>query len=84
MGDQTKFMVAVDPDALASLQAEIAALRAEIKAVQMIPKPDWVDSAEYAKQIGVTRRTVMNWIASGQIDSRRRGSKVFVRSNPAT
>ncbi len=83
MGDLPKYMVAVDPEALASLQAEIAALREEIKAVKMIPKPDWVDSAEYAKQIGVTRRTIMNWISNGQIDSRRQGSKVFVRSNPA-
>lgn len=82
MGEQPKFMVAVDPDALAALQAEIAALRREVRAVRMVPKPEWVTAAEYAKQLGVTRRTVMNRIAAGSIQSSRQGNTVLVRANP--
>lgn len=76
-------LVAVDPEALQKLTEEVAALRAAIRSVHMSPAPEWVPVNDYAKTAGVTRRTVMNWIERGQIDSRRHGAKVMVRANPA-
>ena len=80
---EPKIMVAIDPDALEALRQELAALRSEIRGVRMSAAPEWMDAAAYAKERGVTRRTVMNWIARGEIDSRRAGSKTEVRINPS-
>ena len=71
-----KTLIAVDPDALTALAAEVAALRAEIRAVRMTPAPQWVTADEYAKMMGVTRRTVANRIAAGQVESSRLGRTV--------
>lgn len=81
MGEMPKIMVAIDPDALAELKAEISALRSEIRSVRMAPAPEWVPASEYAKMAGVTRRTVMNWISGGQIESSRHGATVMVRAS---
>lgn len=74
-----KTMIAVDPDALAELHAKMDALNAKLDAVRMTPEPEWLPAADYAKQAGVTRRTVMNWIAAGRIESSRHGRTVMVR-----
>lgn len=74
-----RLMVAVDPSALDELRQELAALRDEIKSVRIVAAPEWLDAGEYARQRGVSRRTVMNWIARGQVESRRTGSKTEVR-----
>lgn len=79
---EPRIMVAVDPDALNALREELAALRNEIRGVRMEAKPEWLPAADYAKSRGVTRRTVLNWVAKGEVESRREGSKLFVRFNP--
>jgi len=83
MGEQkqipAQLMVAIDPHALEALRSEMAALRAEGRAARITSLPEWIDAGEYARQLGVTRRTVMNRIAAGEIDSRRVGSKTQVR-----
>lgn len=81
MGEMPKMMVAVDPDALAGLHAKLDALNARLDAIRMAPAPEWVSASEYAKSAGVTRRTVMNWINAGQIESSRHGATVMVRAN---
>lgn len=83
MGDQ-KIMLAIDPDALAELNRKIDALTDAVQSVRMSPAPEWVTATEYAKQVGVTRRTVTNWIARGEIESSRRGATLLVRANPAS
>lgn len=75
-----RMLIAVDPDALAEIKAEIAVLRREIQSVHLSPRPEWVPASEYAKTAGGTRRTVMNWIAAGQIESSRHGATVMVRA----
>lgn len=80
---EPRIMVAVDPDALNALREELAALRNEIRSVRIEAKPEWMDAGAYAKQRGISRRTVMNWIARGEIDSRRIGSKTEVRATGA-
>nr|WP_138918326.1 helix-turn-helix domain-containing protein [Paracoccus sp. TRP] len=77
-----KIMVAVDSDALAEIHAKLDALSAKIDAVRVAPVPEWMPAGEYAKLAGVTRRTVMNWIAAGRIESSRHGATVMVRANP--
>lgn len=79
---EPRIMVAVDPDALNALREELAALRNEIRSVRMEPRAEWLAASEYAKSRGVTRRTVLNWVSRGEVDSRREGSKLFVRANP--
>lgn len=79
---QPKMMIAIDPDALEALHNKLDALTAEIRAVRMSPSPEWVTANEYAKQMGVTRRTVTNWISRGEIQSSRRGATLMVRVSP--
>lgn len=79
--NQPKFMVAVDPDALTQILSRLTELEGAIRAVKMTPAPEWVTATDYAKQTGVTRRTVMNWIAAGEIETSRHGRTVMVRAN---
>lgn len=79
-----RMMIAVDAGELAALRDEIRALREEIRAVRIAPLPEWIPVAEYATRAGVTTRTVRNWIASGQLDTYRHGSKVMVRAKSRT
>lgn len=81
MGEMPKIMVAVDPDALEALHAKLDALTARLDAIRMTPAPEWVPASEYAKHAGVTRRTVMNWVAAGRIESSRHGATVMVRAS---
>lgn len=78
-----KTLIAIDPDAFAALTAEIAAQRAEIRFVRMSPAPEWVTAAEYATMVSVTRRTVLNRVARGEIETRRQGRTLLVRVNPS-
>ena len=80
---EPRIMVAVDPDALNALREELVALRNEIRSVRMEAKPEWIDAADYAKERGVTRRTVFNWVTRGEVESRREGKKLFVRVSPS-
>ena len=79
---EPRIMVAVDPDALNAILTKLEALEQHIRAANITPVPDWMDAGAYAKQRGVSRRTVMNWIARGEIESRRTGSKTEVRISP--
>lgn len=79
---QPKIMIAIDPGALDALNHKLDALISEIRSVRMTPKPEWVTATEYAQQLGVTRRTVTNWIARGEIQSSRRGATLLVQANP--
>lgn len=79
MGQMPKRLVAIDLDALADLKAEIPELCSEIRAIRLAPAPEWVPAGEYAKMAGVTRRTAMNWINAGRIESSRHGATVMVR-----
>lgn len=76
-------MIAVDAAEITALRDEIRALREEIRAVRITPLPEWIPVPEYAAKVGVTTRTVRNWIISGQLETYRHGSKVMVRAIPA-
>lgn len=76
---EPRIMVAVDPDALDAIMAKLDALDQHIRAAQIASAPEWVDAGAYARRRGVSRRTVMNWIAKGEVESRRTGSKTEVR-----
>lgn len=79
MGEMPKMMVAVDPDALASLNARLDALTAEIRAVRMSPMPEWVTAHEYAERIGRTTKTVSNLVKAGKLESKRQGRTLLIR-----
>lgn len=67
----------------AAIMRELADIKQQLRMVQMQPRPEWVTVAEYAKMVGVTPRTVRNWIASGQLETYQHGSKTMVRSSQA-
>lgn len=79
----SKVFIEVNSDVLDSINAKMASIEARLDAVRMLPVPEWITATEYAKQIGVTRRTVTNWIAKGEIESSRRGKTLLIRPNPA-
>ena len=79
-----RILIAVGSDELAAIQAELVAIRAELRKVKMVSQPDWITASEYAERVGVTTRTIHNWIARGEVESRRHGKTVMIRVNLAT
>lgn len=79
---RNRLMIEVDAVELVELRDEIRALREELRSVRITPLPEWIPAKEYAERVGVTPRTVRNWIKSGQIETYRHGSKVMVRAKP--
>lgn len=71
----------VKQDDLADMRAMLESLHQKLDAVIMSPRPEWMTVPEYADMCGVTTRTVRNWIASGEVETYRNGSKVMVRIN---
>lgn len=54
---------------LSLLTAEVQDLRHELrKAITHLPKPGrrWITTSQLATELGVTSRTVLNWLAAGR------------------
>lgn len=79
MTAEPRTLIAVDPEALAALHAEVAALRRAVEAVTMQPKPEWVTIDEYAKMIGRSRKTVLRRIAEGRVEVKHVGGVRMIR-----
>ena len=73
-------LIAIDPDALATLTAEVRALRDELSAVRVAPQPKWLTVREYADMVGRSVSTVNRWIADGSIEARFSGKVRLVKS----
>lgn len=78
-----RIMIAVDPDKLEDLARRMEALENAIRSVTMQPRPEWLSLSDYATDVGVTPRTVRNWIEAGKVETRREGEALFIRVNRA-
>lgn len=74
-----RILIAVDASVLDAIQAELAALRRCIEAVQMAPRPDWLTVEDYAALVGRTTKTVRAWVREGRLDTKREGSVLMIR-----
>ncbi|MBK4215696.1 hypothetical protein JJJ17_07150 [Paracoccus caeni] len=77
---QPLMLIAVEAEKLDRLLAEVSELRAEIRAVRLSPRPEWVTAHEYAEQIGRTTKTVSNLVKAGKLESKRQGRTLLIRS----
>jgi hypothetical protein len=54
-------------------------LQAKLNAVTMVPKPEWVTMADYAKHIGKSSRTIKRWIEAGQVEAKKVGQTWMIK-----
>ncbi|MBL4768002.1 MAG: hypothetical protein JKY94_09855 [Rhodobacteraceae bacterium] len=63
-------MTIVSSEDLKSLIDQVRALRTDIHAIQMQPKPRWITISEYATKIHRSRRTITRAIAAGKLETK--------------
>lgn len=80
MGQQPQMMVMIGTDEIASLRADLAALRKLIEGATIKPRDEWETIPAHAERAGVQPQTVRLWIRKGQIDSKRVGAVTYVKS----
>lgn len=78
-----RIMIAVDPDKLDAILSRLETLETVIRSVKITPPPEWMTVTEYADSVGVTTRTVRNWVDAGKVDTRREGEVLFIRVSRA-
>lgn len=66
----TQPLIAVDPNALARLQAEVSQIKRKLDQPQIAPIPEWMPINAFADWIGKTPRTVRRKIDAGEIEAR--------------
>lgn len=74
-----RMMIAVDSERLDRIEAAIADLRNAVIQPRVERLPEWMPLNDYADHMGVSARTVRNWMDKGKIETSRSGSKVMVR-----
>ncbi|TLP58305.1 hypothetical protein FEE96_17880 [Parasedimentitalea maritima] len=67
MTNQPAQLIAIDPDALNGLIAEVKALRNEVRQARIKPANKWITIKEYAAIIGKSESTVNRHIALGKV-----------------
>jgi excisionase family DNA binding protein len=60
-------LIAIDPNALAALQAEVRALSQLLKNANITPRDKWLTVAEAAKELDVSTDTINRRIKTGEI-----------------
>lgn len=72
--------IAIDPAKLDALIEAVERLERRLDGATVKPREEWELSTEHAARIGVTNQTVRNWVKKGLIDSRRVGTRLYVRT----
>lgn len=75
----TAQLALIDPAEIAALRADIADLKAVLRAATVIPAPEWVSIAEAAKRLGCSADTIRRRVAQGQIKAQGAGKLKRVR-----
>lgn len=70
-------------DDFAAIMRELHDIKQQLRMVQMKPRPEWVTAKEYAELVGVTTRTIRNWIANGELETYQHGKVTMVRASQA-
>ena len=76
----TPQLIAVDPDALARLQAEVSQIKRKLDEPQVTPIPEWMPIDAFANWLGKTPRTVRRKIDAGEIEAREIAGVRMVRA----
>ena len=75
----TRTLVAIDPDALEALTAEVRALRAELAELKQGGKGGWMTIPQAAAAYQVSESTLRRKAAAGAIEARGSGRTRMVR-----
>lgn len=65
-------LIAVDAEALASLQNELTEIKRLLLSSRITPPPKWISVAEYAQKVGKSEATVRRWIRDGQLERKQK------------
>lgn len=78
-------IVCIELRAWERLKQHVSILTSEVEAMraQYCPNPrdGWLDSADVCKLLGLTKRTLQGWRATGKIPFSMLGGKVYFRSS---
>lgn len=70
-------LFAIDEGAFEAMIERMDRIERRLEALK--PESEWVSIPEYAREKGVTARTVRNWIAQGRLEARGSGMTREVR-----
>ncbi|MDO6755405.1 DNA-binding protein [Phaeobacter inhibens] len=68
----TQQLIAVDANALASLQDELIEIKRLLLSSKITPPAKWITVAEYAQKVGKSEATVRRWIRDGQLERKQK------------
>ncbi|MFV1442179.1 DNA-binding protein [Phaeobacter sp. JH20_36] len=68
----TQQLIAVDANALASLQDELTEIKRLLLSSKISPPAKWITVAEYAQKVGKSEATVRRWIRDGQLERKQK------------
>lgn len=74
-------LIAIDPNALNGLVAEVKALREEVRQARIQPAPKWITIKEYAATIGKSESTVNRHIAQGKVATHGDNARLVANPN---
>lgn len=74
----TQQFVLVAAEDIASLRAEIAALRADIQRATISPENRWITIRDAAQRLGCSTRTIARKIDAGELEARGSGKARLV------
>jgi len=72
-------LIAVDPERLDRLEAELRALREQLQGATIVPRPEWLTVAQAADALNVSGETIRRRIASGELEAKGSGKTRRVR-----
>ena len=81
MGDMTPQLIAIDPQALSGLIAEVKAMREELRQARIQPAQKWITIKEYAAIIGKSESTVNRHIAQGKVATHEDNARLVANPN---
>jgi len=78
--DQTRpDYIIIDRDILNVILAAVERMERKLDSVQIAPRPEWVTVREHAAMIGKSTKTVLRYIAAGEVQTKHIGGTRMVR-----
>lgn len=77
---QMQTIIAIQQADLDRIVRDLADIKAQLAAVQMAPRPEWLTVKQYASSIGRSERTVKRRIAEGQIETREECGVTLIKA----
>ena len=78
---QTLFTITeADLDRLERIARQLADLQDMLGKVVMSPRPEWVTVDEYAAEIGKSKRTVLRYIETGNLETKQECGTLLIKA----